>query len=180
MASMVNKFSDFDVCKAFKHKDKALLLKYIELVYSKESQLNSIQNLNERKVEACVKAGLDPADAQMIAIMDMKDPEMNNLIFHFQSYFQSSIDHQQYMTDLQTFLDLQKVLMTPISFTDEDVEAKYKKRDSLLAISDNLRQRINRLRAELYSVDTKDMADLKVRQLLSPEQRIKMMKSSNV
>src|ERR1700748_3361192 len=135
----MSKFSDLDVCQRFNHKDKNKLLFYIDLLYSKESTLNSIQNLSERKREACKQAKINPLDQEVISIMDLKHDEVNKLIFAYLSVYQSSNSYHKLCSDQQLFWDIQRVLMSPVGTEDEDtLMAKYKKRGELSSTSDEL------------------------------------------
>lgn len=173
------KFSDLDICQRFVNKDKAKIISYIELLYSKESTINSIQNLSERKREACKLSKLNPVDQEVISIMDLKHEEVNKLIFAYLSVYQSSNSYHKLCSDQQLFWDIQRILMSPAGTEDEDtLMAKYKKRGELSSTSDELLKRINRLYSEIYTQeDAIDLAVTNIRQMLRPEDRIKQKES---
>jgi hypothetical protein len=170
------KFSDFDVCKKFTHKDKAKILKYVELMYSKDSALNNIQNLKDRKTEACTQAKLNPKEKEMVEIMGMQNLIVNDLIFVYLSQFQSSNSYHQLCTDQQLYWSIQQLLMKPLEVDDEEeLTARYEKRAKLSETSDSLIKRINRLYSEIYAIEeVREMAVSHVRQMLRPEERIRM------
>ena len=58
---------------AYKNKDKAKILKYIELCFDKESPLNSIENFRARQIAACKKVSLDPNKEEMLLIMNFQN-----------------------------------------------------------------------------------------------------------
>jgi len=169
------KFSELDVCKRFVNKDKNKIIVYIENLYRKDSELNNIQNLSERKRAACEKAKLNPKDTEVLSIMDLQHEEVNKLIFAFLSTFQNSNSYHKLMSDQQLFWDIQKILMSPAGVDDEDeLMSKYKKRGELSKTSDELLIRINRLYSEIFTEEeTQDMAHTIVRQMMRPEERVR-------
>lgn len=174
------KFSDMDVCQRFVSKDKNKILSYIERLYAKESPLNNIQNLSERKREAAQQAKLNLKDPEVIEIMDLQNDAVNKLIFAYLSSYQNSNSFHKLCSDQQLFWDIQSILMSPISTDDEDqLMEKYKKRGALSETSDDLLRRINRLYSEIYATeDVQEMAFTSIRQMLRPEERIKMKAAS--
>jgi hypothetical protein len=171
-------FKDFDVWKNFKRKDKEKLLRFIEGVYSVDSDLNSIEDFGVRVNTAIIHAGLDPKDKEVQRVIDRKDEEMEELVFHYLSYYQNSNAFQQLINDQLQFWNIQKMLAKPVQLEDEDNEdelvARYKKRGDLSELSDGLRKRINVLKAEIFkSEKTQEIAGKFIRQVLRPEQRIK-------
>ena len=175
------KFSEFDVCKNFVHKDKHKIITYIQLLYAKDSDLNNIQNLSERKREACRRAKLDEFSLDIVEIMDLQNKEINELIFTYLAEFQHHNKYIKLCSDQQLFWDIQKILLSPIGVEDEDtIMEKYQKRGVLSKTSDDVLTRINRLYAEIFhNEETQEMGEtIIVGQMLRPEQRIK--KAQNV
>lgn len=169
---MEKRFQDMQVCKDFKHKNKDKILLYIELLYNKKSKLNNIEDLWQRKLEACKQAGL--ASDDMKDIMEMKDLIVNDLIFHYQSYFQNSNKHQKLLSDQQLFWNMQKILNSSIPEGDEDdTEKKMSARNKISENCDQLLSRIDRLLSEIYSQDMIETAEITIRQLMTPEMRLK-------
>lgn len=169
------KFSDFDVCNKFVHKDKAKIIFFISVLYSKDSALNNIQNISERKREACKQAKLNELDPEVIQIMDLQHTEVNKLIFEYLSIYQNSNKYHKLCADQQLFWDIQKILMSSGGTADEDeLMDKYKKRGDLSKTSDELLSRINKYYSEIYaSEEVQEMAVTHVRQMMRPEERIK-------
>jgi len=165
-----------DVCQRFAHKDKNKIFLFISLLYSKDSALNNIQNLSERKREAAQQAKLNLKDPEVIDMMDLQNEAVNKLIFAYLSSFQNSNSYHKLCSDQQLFWDIQSILMSPIKTQDEDeIMDKYKKRGDLSKTSDELLVRINRLYSEIYAhEEVKDMAVMHVTQMLRPEQRIRI------
>jgi len=176
------KFSDFDVCQSFVHKDKAKILSYISLLYDRESSLNGIQNLSDRKREACSRAKLDARDPEIISIMDMQHEQVNKLIFAYLSQFQNSNAYHKLCSDQQLFWDIQKILMSPGGTDDEDkLMEKYKKRGDLSKTADQLLTTINKLFSEIYKDDdVQEVAATMMRQMLRPEDRVRQKERTNV
>lgn len=172
----MGKFSDLDVCQRFVHKDKNKILAYISFLYDRDSDLNNIQHLDERKREACLRSKLDFDDPEVKSIMEMKNDQVNKLIFDYLSIFQNNNSYHKLCTDQQMFWDIQKILMTSPTTTDEDeLMKKYKSRGELSKTSDDILSRINRLYNEIYLYDeVKEVAVSHVTQMLRPEQRVRM------
>jgi len=148
------KFSDSEICKSFVHKEKAKVIKYIEAMYNKNSKLNNIQNLKDRKLEACKESKLNPKDVDTIDVMEMKNEDVRKLVMYYLSIFQNSNQFHQLITDQQLFWSIQEIIVKPIEDVDEDsIMEKYKKRTALSETADNLAKRINRLYSEIYATD---------------------------
>lgn len=173
-------FKDFDVWKNFKRKDKEKekWLKFIEGVYSVDSDLNSIEDFGVRVNTALIHAGLDPKAKDVILVIERKDEEIEELIFHYLSYYQNSNTFQQLINDQIQFWAIQKVLGKPVQLEDPDDEnelvSRYKKRGEISELSDSLRKRINILKSEVFKNEkTIEKAGAFISQVMRPEQRIK-------
>lgn len=175
------KFSEFDVCRNYVHKDKAKIIAYIEALYNKESALNNIQNLQDRKIAACQQVKLNPKDEYVISMMAMKEPVVNDLIFVYLSQFQNSNAFHQLCSDQQLFWSIQQVINKPMDTQDEDeVIEKYAKRAKLSETADEISKRINRLYSEIYSQeDSREKAVAHITQMLRPEERIRQRDEKN-
>lgn len=170
------KFSDFKECREFRHPDKAKIIKYIELLYHKDSELNGIQNLMDRKMEACKNAKLNPSAEDIQNIMDMRDESVNFLIFLYLSQFQSSNEFHQLCMDQQLLWNIQQLLAMPVTSVDEDeIMKKYEKRTDLSKKATELITKINKGISEIYTSDdkTQDVMISHVRQMMRPEERIR-------
>lgn len=174
------KFEDLEICKRFIHPEKKKILTYVGLLYSVESPLNGIQNLQERKLEACKQAKLDPKHIDVISIMELKHKQVNDIIFVYLSEYQHHNAYQQLCQDQQLFWNISQLLMKPLEVDDEDsLTSKYSNRMKLSEQADGLVKRIRRLYAEIYrEEETQEMAETHVRQMLRPEQRVKMREAS--
>ena len=174
---MVRAFKDSEICKAFTHQDKAKIIEYIEILYNQKSVLNTIENLGDRKIEACLKVGLNPEDPDVIDnIMNFKDEEISSLIFHYLSFYQNNNRFHKLCSDQQLFWNMQRLMYMVLDndLDDQHVESKMKLRANISKESDELMSRIDRLYSEIYGTnDVIQMAELNIRKLLTPEQRLR-------
>ncbi|HTJ52610.1 MAG TPA: hypothetical protein VL443_24310 [Cyclobacteriaceae bacterium] len=146
-------------------------------MYSKDSPLNNIQNLSERKRAACLQAKLSDKDPEMIKIMDLQHEEVNKLIFAYLAEFQNHNKYLKLCSDQQLFWDIQKILLSPIGVEDEDkIMEKYKKRGDLSKTADEVLTRINKLFSDIFAhEDTQEMAQTVIAtQMLRPEDRARL------
>jgi len=166
----MNKFSDLQVVREYQHKDKSKLIKYIEILYSKTSELNKIDNLTERKKEACKRSGIAyDEDADYITLK--KDSTISHLIYCYLSYFCHSNKHHSLMANQQLFWRMQRVIMEFIDGGNLDEAIKMSEK------SEALLSRIQRQLSELYgSSDLIEMAETEMRKgiiMRSPEERVR-------
>lgn len=150
--------------------------KYIELMYSEESPLNKIENLENRKKSAAEQSGLDHDNDSHIKIMSLKDEIVNIKIFDFINKNNSN-RYIQLISDQQLFWDIQIRKMQPLAEgkdIDEDMILKnINLKTTISRTADELRERIEKMYTLIYkNEETKDMAEKQVR-LMSPEQRLK-------
>ena len=150
-------------------------------MYSEDSTLISISNLKERKLEAAKKAGLSPTDDFTIDVMELKNDDVNELIFHFQSYYQYDNAFQQLCTDQQLFWDIQEALAKRTDETDlAAILDSHAKKAKASEFSNDLRKRINALMSEIYKTEDEiEMAATFIPKILSPEQRIREMQKAS-
>jgi hypothetical protein len=170
---MVKLFKDTDICKKFTHKDKSKIIHYIELVYSRNSELNNIDSVEDRRIEACRQAGLNPDHVQDIIMQ--KNDQVNDLIFHYLGYFQNSNEMHQLMAEQQLFWDIQREMMKPVE--EDKKEEQYDWKLKMMVKSSDLLNRIKSRKNELFNPkdigeDTVDIIETKIR-ILKPEERIK-------
>jgi len=168
-------FKGSDVYKNFKHKFKDKILKYIEAMYNQKSDLNKIENLEERQIAACTKAGLPFQDESIKEIVSLKNDDFNELVFHYHIQ-QNSNKYYFLLSQQQLFWQIQKILHTPIAETSaEELENVIKMRTTASTKCDDLIIRIERLKSEVFATnDVIEMADLSIRKLLTPESRLRM------
>jgi hypothetical protein len=159
---------------------------YIQLVYSEKSELNIIENLEERKKKACEKAKLDYASEAVQKIIHIKDKEANTLIFeHCRTT--CSNEFYLYMADQHLFWEQTQILMEPLKKITEDgkteeidEEAMMKRtnlKDTISRNCEKLLERLNTRRLSIFKGEAESkMAAEKIRSL-RPEQRLKKNKS---
>jgi hypothetical protein len=152
-------------------------LKYISLLYSKDSELNKISSLDERKKEACKKAGLDYAKSQ--DIINLKDKKINREIFDFLSS-ENPNEYVMLISDQQLFWEMQHIKMEPLDrgtgsnlLDDESILKSINLKNTVSAKSEELLERINRTYEKIYNhKDEIEMAKQHLR-LMRPEERVK-------
>lgn len=152
-------------------------LKYISLLYSKDSELNKISSLDERKKEACKKAGLDYAKSQ--DIINLKDKKINREIFDFLSS-ENPNEYVMLISDQQLFWEMQHIKMEPLDrgtgsnlLDDESILKSINLKNTVSAKSEELLERINRTYEKIYNhKDEIEMAKQQLR-LMRPEERVK-------
>lgn len=69
--------------KQAKNSEDDSLRRYVELMYSEGSELNKVENLEERKQLACKMAGLDPISPFVKSMMEMTNPKTNVQIINY-------------------------------------------------------------------------------------------------
>ncbi len=155
---------------------------YIELVYSEKSQLNIIENLEERKKKACEKAKLDYLSESVQKVIHIKDKEVNALIF---DYCRTTCSNEFYlfMADQHLFWEQMQLLMEPLKKITEDgkteeidEEAMMKRtnlKDTISKNCEKLLERINARRISIFKgLAESDMAADKIR-VMRPEERLR-------
>jgi len=147
---------------------------YIELVYSEKSELNNVQDLQERKKQACAKAKLNFNDEAVQLIVTMKDENVRSKIFDY-LVSQNSNDFILLVSDQHLFWQLQQRLMEPLAKTTntdddlKDLELKTKISEK----SEDLLDRIKTRYRDLFKGEAEqEVAKFKIR-LMRPEERLK-------
>ncbi len=158
-----------------KGKDKSKIEKYIQLVYSKESELIVIQDFNARKIKACVQVGLDPDQPASKEIMELASDDIRSQVFE---YLKSSspLNYIQYSSDLQLFWEIQARKMRPLADTNDDELAlkNLNLKTTMSQKSEELLDRINKLAREVFQGEEEmKMAEDRIRKLPTAEQRLK-------
>lgn len=150
---------------------------YIELVYSEKSELNIIQDLEERKRTACQKAKLDPSSEAMQSVIRMQDKTVNDQIFEYLRQNNSN-EFILLISDQHLFWELMQRNAKPMA---EGIDAELKDLDLKTKISEKAEQLLERIvlrRKKIFKGEEEDkMAEDKIR-ILSPEQRLKQRKSA--
>lgn len=148
---------------------------YIELVYSERSELNSIQDLEERKRKACEKAKLDPAEASIQDIMHMKDKMVSEQIFEYLRQ-QNSNEFILLISDQHLFWELMQRNMKPLAEGGEDELKDLDLKTKISEKSEGLLARIDARYKKIFKGDAEQSVATKVIQK-TPEQRLKGKKS---
>lgn len=150
---------------------------YIELVYSEKSDLNTIQDLDERKKTACEKAKLDHSSDVIQKMLKMQDKDTNEQIFDF-LIANNREEFILYISDQHLFYELQKRQMK--SMKDDDSDSELKDLDLKTKISEKSEQLLERIkvrRAKLFGGKDEQEAAAKVR-MQRPEERLRNKKSA--
>ena len=152
------------------------ITRYIELVYSEKSELNKIQDLEERKKTACHKAGLKYDDPKVKDIINLKNKDVNVEIFdHLRSH--NSNKYILLICNQHLFWEQMQQLMEPLKpVQGGDTESYLKEQNLKNTISEKaeeLLDRINNLRADIFKdAETSKMAD-NIIKFQRPEDRLK-------
>lgn len=159
---------------------------YIELVYSEKSELNSIQDLEERKKTACEKAKLDYADPDIQRMLHIKDKQVNDKIFAFCER-QCPNEFYLLISKQHLFWEQQQILMEPLKkvledgktqeVDDEQMLKRINLKNTISEKSETLLESINLLRSKIFTGEQEHkMAEEKIR-ALSLEQRLQKAKA---
>lgn len=170
-------FRDHPTFQAFEHKHKDKILLYIEMMYAVGSDLNKIDNLDERKRTAASRSGLVVAisgDA-LQTIFAEEDEAFNALRHTFLSEFQFYNKYQNLITYQQMLWNVHKTTSLRYDKVDED---DLKKWDKSIDLMEKLEGLVARLFSEIYGDGkTIEIAKDNIRQAMAPEERLKQTKS---
>jgi hypothetical protein len=152
---------------------KDIVTRYIELLYSEKSELNEIQNLEERKKEAARLAGMNVEAKSTIQIMTLQNRIVNRQIFDYLTATQRNI-YISLISDQQLFWEIEFDKMTPTDKQDRKSRmADIKAKAAMSKESDSLLNRINYKFREIFRHDDEiKMAGDMVR-MMTVEERIK-------
>jgi hypothetical protein len=168
-------FDSSEIVKNFEHKFKQKILKYIKAMYNHQSDLNKIENLEDRHKAACEKASISPKEEVMIEIFELKN-DIVNMVIHEYMITQNPIRYYYLLTSQRMFWQLQLLINGPVNFelSREEQKQEWKMRSELADKCEALIPRIDRLKSEIYM--TKEfvvkVADHEVRRRLTLEERI--------
>ncbi len=151
-----------------KHSEDDSQLRYIELMYSEDSELNKIENLEERKQLACKKAGLDPTNLFVKTMMEMTNPKSNVRIVNYLNKNNSNA-YVKLMSDQQLFYNMQRILMDPEK-VDLDLWMKISER------SEELMERIRVFTKQIYKHNEVIQVAEKQIRMITLEQRLREKK----
>lgn len=140
---------------------------YMHLMYSKDSEFNKIDDLNERKERAALKAGLDIAQPEVKNIMDLKNEKFRIEVVNFLQKQQPN-DFIKLLADQQLFFNMQQRLLRPLE--DDDDTSKLMQ---ISQQSEDLIERIERFKKKVYlQPELIEQAEAKIR-IMTPEARLK-------
>ncbi len=160
-------FHTTQIAKNFQHKDREAIIKYVDLMCNKNSDMNSIVNLEERKKVAMAKAKWAGTTEKELQEM------VEELIFHYLSYYQADNDFSLLLSREELYAQMLKAIREPVvNITDED---KYMKTIKLKGDIDSLLEKLNNgiqeLRIKIYG-GHKETAQEKIKKILTPEMRL--------
>lgn len=141
-------------------------------MYSKDSALNKIEDLNERKIKAAVKAGLDPETPEIKYMMELKEERVRVEIVNFLNRNNPN-DYIKLISDQQLFWSLQARLVKALDDDDNlDLLLKISER------SEELIERIKKFKQRVYEEPALIEEAEKIIRMVSPEQRLKEKKNT--
>jgi hypothetical protein len=152
---LCNRFQKLGQIKEFQsypHPDRNRVIRYVVMMYDVKSPLrDTYPDLQLRKEAALDLAGFDKnakgdyKDEKVHLIMDMKDEEVNALIFEYLK-LQNSRTWMMIVSTEEMFLEYQKLIMEPIKKKDGE-----KEKDILAAadIKKKLREECNAMDSDL-------------------------------
>lgn len=153
---------------------------YIELMYSEKSELNQIQDLEERKKTACAKAKLNYDDSAIQEMIHLKNKDVNEQIFNFTKQNNSN-KYILLISNQHLFWEQMQQLMEPLKVAkdeDDNLLKDINLKNTISEKSESLLQRIDNLYKEIYKdIDVIEMAGEKIR-LMRPEMRLKQQKQA--
>ncbi len=158
------------------------IAQYIRLVYSENSELNSIADLEERKKKACDKAKLDYKSESVQKIIHIKDKQVNDMIFE---HCEKTCTNEMYLllADQHLFWEQMQILMEPLkkiaedgnteAVDDEVMLKRTNLKDAISQKCEKLLERINSRRLLIFKGEQESkMADERIR-ITRPEDRLK-------
>lgn len=154
-------FSDTKYAKSFSHPEKAKIIRFIELMYGKESILHKITNLEDRQAEALKRSALSEAPSS---------DEFKKLWFDYLSFF----EHNNRYTWLIIREELLYNSLNKLRGTFEDSKEEIAVKDSLDKLCERLIDGIEKGYRDVYG----EMADyaegkIKAKVAKSVEERLK-------
>lgn len=150
----------------YSHPQKDKILKYVEFMYSVNSELNGIANLQERKETALKQAGLKIED--MKNILEEKDEAFKSLRHKFLSEFQFHNDYQNLITFQQMLWNVQRDALANFDVLKYD-----KAVDVMLKLSDQCALHFQKIYGDSQIID---IAKDQIKQNRSLEEKLKDQK----
>lgn len=170
----MKRFEDDPVVQQFQDKDKDKILNYIRLAYDKDSALNVIENLSEKKSKAMEMSGIDRQE-----ITSMQNEDVNELIFTYLGVYSNDNNYHNLISNQHLYWQMQEIMMSPLDVkSDPDVMLKcIILKDTISEKSGKLLARINKQKKEIWKTeDVEVIADNMIRKTVaikSAEQRLK-------
>lgn len=157
--------------------------KYIELVYSQDSELSKIEDLNQRKKTAIEKVNANITTPDVQDVIHLRNKNINEMIFSFMKENNSN-KYALLNSRRQLFWELQERLMKPLTSSykanDKDVdiddEALLKSVNLKTTISDKaevLLEGIDRLYKQIFIGEEEIEMATTMMKIITPEQRLK-------
>ncbi len=166
-------FSQTPVAKAFIHPEREVILKYIGFICDKTSDLNAIENLEDRKAAARAKAKWGGTEDKVLL------EQIDELVFHYLSYFQYSLDFALLLSREELYAQMLQAIRDPIDITDADKYMKtIKIKGDINKLLQELLDGIKELRKEIYGIHEEQAAP-KILKVRSPESRLKKDDKNN-
>lgn len=165
---------------AYKHAHKDKILKYLEMMYAVDSELNRIDNLGERKQTAATRAGLKAEEMQ--TIFQEEDKDFQDLRHKFLSEFQFHNKYQNLITYQQMLWNMQRAAINNVESTDDEgLKKAVDSRDKITDLMEKLEGLVARLFSEIYGDGkTIEVAKEQMKAAMAPEERLKQTKTQTV
>ena len=158
-------YKDVEEFSGFKRKNKAKILKYIELCFDQGSPLNKIENFRTRQVKACKKARLNPENEDILEIINFNDEEVNILINAYLGKVKNNNLYDSLISNQFLFWTIQEEIRKPL----DDKGVKHKA--DLSKFGEEVEKRISDLMGRIYGKkEVQEVAAKIVR--LSYDQRV--------
>lgn len=170
---MIKELDNYPIFKEFRHQYRQKILKYIVLAYKKNGELQKIPTLRERKLQACIKAGLDPDNKEIKWIIQFKNPVVNELISFYLSRIQNDDFYENYISNQELFWNVQQKIREPLDEGDDPDSEKLLKlveaKGRLSDLADKLLGRIKSYEKVIFGEnnDVKEFTQQQIR--ITPE-----------
>jgi hypothetical protein len=154
---------------------------YIQLVYSEKSELNQVQDLEDRKKQACQKAKLNYDLPEVQDIIHLRNEAVNEKVFeHLRT--QNRNDYILLVSDQHLFWEMQQRQIEPLDRpVNNDKDTVLKDLDLKTKLSEKSDQLLVRIKSRYKDVfgenEEVEMASKKIR-LMRPEDRLSSKKSA--
>lgn len=151
-----------------------LFEEYVKVLYSEDSELNHIQDLEQRKLQAARKVGIDPEEESVKSMMALSDKSTNTIIFNHLTQTQSN-DYIILISKQQLLWELQRDVMQP-SVPIKDAKQRQQDRKLRLQLNKELtevHEEVDHLYRKIFKHEDVAKMSQGVIRMMTPEQRIK-------